>query len=307
MYTRPRWWRTLVCTAAGLAAVGLTLGCGGKKSTGPAGDELVIEPTVTVNDTQSFRVESACIGKSGTESNWVYGVVKIEYLGATGLSFVEVTAAFKDKKGRTLFEDDSYIDNLGVCGISSSVNTNTFLTPENSTGYYCLIEDLEDRGIELSQIARLDLTLTGDSYNYLPPGGHLRQVGTAYRTQPEAWHQNVSNDGDVAVKAGFVRFIFADDQDRTFRWAFADSYVGGAENSTYGVGTAGELVADDVTPDYLTSPLVFVTALLDWDTVAAGKLAVAKPTLTGSPRTDEEVKLMAERRDRLEKANSLAP
>lgn len=302
MDNRPKLARMLVCLAVGLASICSLPGCGGgKKSTGPVGDENVIEPATTVDDAQNFKVNSACIGKAGATSDYVYGVVQIEYLGDTALSFVGVDATFKDKNGRTLFEDDSYINNPDLCRLSSTANSNSFFTPTSKLGYYCIIEDLSDHDIELAQIARVDLAISGSSYTFAAPGGHLAQEGSPYRSTPEAWHLNVRNDGTVAVRAGYSRFVFADDQDRVYQWAFATSYVGGNESSDYAVGAAGELVASDITPDYQDTPMDFVAALLEWDPIAPGKPAASTALASGAPRTPAEVALMAQQRDREER------
>jgi len=229
-------------------------------------NEYIITPSVTLNDSVNYRLESAFLGKSYSTSPYVYGIIKIKYLGTTDRDYIRVDASFKNSSDSVLFTDWSYVYNVTPCNTGSTTyNTNTFYTPTYNTGYYFIIENLSEHGITLTSISKIDLTLTSSSFTYALPLGTLSRTGEPYRVEPDSWYLNVTNNGDRKIRSLTTQFIFKDSQNRIFKWNFPASYIADTLNSIYDIGQSGYFKNSYNTPDYISTPLDCAEECLNWD------------------------------------------
>jgi hypothetical protein len=259
----------------------------------------IISPTVTLNDNVNYHVESAYIGMSYSTSTWVYGIIKVTYLGSDSRDYIYVDASFKNSNNYELFTDWSFAWNITTC-YTGYYNTNTFFTPTHSTGYYFIIEYLGDYGITLSDISKVDLTLTSSTFTYAPALGTLSKVGNPYRIEPDSWYLDVKNSGDRQIQSPFTRFIFKDSQDRMFKWTFPFSYIGDTLNEVYDIGQSGYFGSWYNTPDYIQVPLDFADVCLEWDPYTESG-APLLPKINQNMSTDEKNKLILEEIDNIER------
>lgn len=238
--------------------------------------ENVVSPSVSLNDTTNYVVESAWIGKSYSSSTYIYGLIKIKYLGTTNRMYVNVSVVFKNSAGSTIWTDGGFLRNTTVANSGSS-NTNTFLTPTYNIGYYYIIEDLSTYNASVGDISSVDLVITNSSSTYAPPQGHLSTSGVPYNVESDSWYQGITNDGDRTVTESFSRFIFEDSSGRQYHWTFPGTTVEGVDTNDIEVGQNGHLSALYVSPDYVSEDLDFGVASLSWEDAAE-----SAPTLSAS-------------------------
>ncbi|HEX3046346.1 MAG TPA: hypothetical protein VHY08_16430 [Bacillota bacterium] len=265
----------------------------------PITDSSVISPAVTLNDPR-FQVESVYIGKAGSASTYIYGIVKIKYLGASDLLAIDVVASFKDQSNNQIFSDDSYVWNVVPCKWTNlSENTTTFFTLAHNYGYYYIITNLNNYGITIADISNIDLTITYQSYSYIAPLGTMSTTGSPYRVEPDSWYINVKNNGDRKIHSDQPRVIFKDSLNRQFQWTSGIPYVNGVFNQTFDIGQTGYIKCSYVTPDYISTPLEFGEIPLSWspDTTSGTSLNIQSILKDRSITEDEKNMLIKEQMD----------
>ena len=262
----------------------------------------IVSPSVTLNDTTNYRVDSLWIGKSSSSSSYVYGIAKITYLGSINRSFIQVNAAYLNNSNGLIWAESSYVYNRTQSG-TGSTNTGTFFTPTYNVGYFFIIEDLSTYNASVSDIASVSLTITNSSSSYAAPYGHVSTTGAPYRVGNDSWYQNIINDGSTTVTLDYSRFIFQDSQGRMFKWASPTAYVASVETDDMPVGQPGYYTAAYITPDYLTTDLAWGDITLDWSPYESGSAPPPALSTSQSDQTaifhDEQNEMMLEVIDNL--------
>ncbi len=259
----------------------------------------IISPIVTLNDNVNYHVESAYIGMSYSTSTWAYGIIKMQYFGSDSRDYIYVDASFKNSNDQELFTDWSFVRNVTTCYDGyNNYNTNTFFTPTYNIGYYFVIEDLSDYGIVISDISKVDLTLTSSPFTYTPALGTLSKVGNPYRGGLGSWNLDVTNNGDRKIQSLFTRFIFKDSQNRMFEWTFPLSYIGDTLNDLYDIGQSGYFGSWYNTPDYMQVPLDFAEVCLEWDPYTESGAPIL-PKISKNMSNDEKNKLLLDEMDKM--------
>jgi hypothetical protein len=269
--------------------------------------QYVISPLVTLNDNANYKVESVNIGKISTTSSWVYGIVKIRYLGTVSLKYISVDATFKNSSNSTLFTDFSFFYNVTVRKYLAS-NTDTFFTSTYNEGYYMIIENLNNYGIQLTDITNISLEINGQVNAYAAPYGLLSPVGTpAYQTSDDSWKLNVINNGDQKIESLSTVFVYKDSGNRMYIWSYPLCYVGDVSGHIFDINQTGYLIDTHVTPDYLASHLDFGDTLLNWlpyIETASIKSEFGSIVENNNISTDEKNKLMRKQIDELTREKS---
>jgi len=253
--------------------------------------------SVIVNDS-NYSVEQGAIGYSSEYSDYVYGIIKIKYLGSEDRISIQVDVVFEDENSNRLFTDWSYIWNPKMCKYTSiDYNTSSFFTPTYNTGYYFIIEDLSYYNINLSDISKVYLTITSSSYSYIPPLGRLEKIGNYYQDD-YCWNVNIKNTGEIPVQQMFSQFIY----DNGYMWGFPLSYRLVGSNYVYDdifyVGETGRL------QDWGGyNNLNVIELLLDWDVYdeTTTTLNLLKKLNLEDLSIDEINKLMRDTLDSVEK------
>jgi hypothetical protein len=247
------------------------LGGGGGGGGGSTPTGTVISPTVVLTGANSadYQVVSAAIGMSSSSSGYVYGAIKIHYLGTTDRSYIAVAATFKNAAGAVLWTDSSYVRNLTTCYSSSSSNNNTFFTDTYDMGYYRIIDNLNTYGVKLASVATVELNLTHSSYTYAAPFGTV-SLKTGITSAGTTWTQTVKNDGATTVANGLPTLFFADGDGLVYLWDFPSLHVAGAYSANLAAGATGDLVSYTSKPDYLKSAIHPSEMAYDWDYPAPG-------------------------------------
>lgn len=237
-------------------------------------DNIVKTIEIYFANTSEFEVESAYLGKSNYNSPYIYGLVKLHYIGNESRAFIKLNAVFKDEEGNELFTDESYLKQETVIGLHS-FNTNSFVSPSYNLGYYKIIEDLDGYNLNLSDIFSVEIEITSSSYEYQSPYGHLAKINEAYQISDDSWYQNIENDESTSIKIGFNTFILKDHLDREYKWSFPNIFKWDEDQQEYleldygsnlSYGDNGYLESLKVSPDYWESnPLKLSNILMDWD------------------------------------------
>ena len=225
----------------------------------------LINPNVNLigAEKDNYQVESAYIGYVSNFSDYVYGIIKIKYLGIEDRYFIYADIYYKNQYDTLIFSDWSYIYTQNLCKLTySDLNTDTFFTPTLNTGYYFIIEDFSYYNIELSDIFSLDLEITSNPYNYIEPLGELTQLGDPYFVD-SFWYLNIQNTGNIPVEEWFSQFIFQDEFGREYEWDYPLCYkLVDSKYILYGVFDINET---GILEGYPLSAMNFSLPLIGWD------------------------------------------
>jgi len=234
------------------------------------GTATLIQPDVRILQTTEFTADDAFIGRRSETSTFIYGVIPIVYTGTQDLVYIEAEVSYLGKNGDLLFDDDTYLRQPHVT-FTGSVNTNTFVTASMNESYCFIIVDLEDYGVEFSELASVELRLDGNEFSYAEPRGTIAVVGTPYRSDGSStytWNQDIRNAGDETVDVDFSRFVYENDAGQKYLWGYTTSFKQGSgtdvweEDNIFGPGDTGRLSDELFNSD---GSFTLSAALLSWD------------------------------------------
>ncbi len=237
-------------------------------------DNIVKNVDVNLVNTSDYEVQSAYICRSNYTSPYIYGLVKLHYIGNVSRNYIKIDALFQDEEGNTIFSDESYLKNETAVG-TYSFNTNSFVSPSYNLGYYTIIENLDRYNSELSDIASVEIEISSSSYEYQIPFGELSKVNEPYQITDDSWYLDIKNTGIEDIEIEFNTFIYKDNQEREYKWSYPDIYIWNEDQEefieydhgcTLSYGTNSYLESLNVSPDYWESnPLQYSKILMNWD------------------------------------------
>ena len=277
-------------------------------------DSTVIKPKVNLISLPNYQVESAYIGRSSSTSSYIYGLIKVMYVGSSNRNYVKMDADFKDQHGNIIYSDYTYLEQPNVAW-GGLYNSNSFVTPTYNTGYFKIIENLANHGAVLTDIESIDISITSSSFTYNPAHGQITLQGTPYRIEIDSWYQDIINDGEITVEYLWNTFMFIDYKEREFKWTFGSTYKWNETSQEYEYNTTfanedyGYFRSVYNTPDYLGSNYLNLSSLcMEWDPVTKKSISITdkemilnlKNSLNNeSLTTVERDKLLKKNRDKL--------
>ncbi|NLG19546.1 MAG: hypothetical protein GX556_19670 [Fibrobacter sp.] len=244
-------------------------GCGDKSNgTEEKKDKSGISSPINNAVTSDFVIVSFDIARTRATSRYLNGVAEVEYTGSEPLKYVEAYVTYRDKAGKVIYKDSTYLRNeTSVCLSEppSSYYENSFVSPDKPIAYYILIEELS---FNPSEIAKTEFEFTGDKFTPFDPVSTVALSGNPYENSGYL-HQNFTNNGSEIVDVQSSIFIFQNSSGVSYDWTYPDAFkkigTGYLESDIIEGDSEGRFSVYPSTPDFENDPLSIKKTLLSWD------------------------------------------
>lgn len=215
-----------------------------------------------------YVVENFNIVKAYSTLSWIYGVLKVKYIGTNPKISIRYTIDFKDKDGDIIFKEESYLWNITSAYVTSTgYCTETFVNQEYNIAYGNIIENLADYGKTIEDIAYADITIEeGYDFGYEIPVEKLEKSGEpVYDAVYDSWKQPIISKVNGTIKTTFSEFIFSNGEGQPVSWTYPSSLNSYDEyDYEFEYGEKGYLRSLRATPDYEKKPYSLENVLLAW-------------------------------------------
>lgn len=255
-------------------------------ATSPDLNSNIISLPIVVGN-QNYQLESAYFAKSYSTNTYIYGVIKIKYIGQSAESFIKAKLEIKNSANQPIINEENYLTNITCCAIPSiHDNITAFATPEYNELFYLFIFDTLKENHSLADFCQGFLTINSTPYSYTVPIGKMERTGQPYQFARDSWRTNVKNSGTIKVYSEFNPFIFKDSYNRAFKWQYPIM-----SPSSFQPGQSGTAETWLITPDYLATPLEIDHTILGWYLTSDAKIQQINGKGRSAPTTSEQYNL----------------